>query len=98
MNYLKARRNMIEKQLRANGVTNALILKANYQIQSKNLELTQKNLLIASQNFEAGQSGKVDVLRFRSELSKNVQVKVESINQLQYIIEHNINLNRIEND
>jgi len=62
---------------------NTLILKANYQIQSKNLELTQKNLQIASQNFEAGQSGKVDVLRFRSELSKNVQVKVESINQLQ---------------
>ena len=62
---------------------NALILKANYQIQSQNLELTQKNLQIASQNFEAGQSGKVDVLRFRSELTKNIQVKVEAINDLQ---------------
>ena len=62
---------------------NTLILKANYQIRAQNLELTQQNLLIASQNFEAGQSGKVDVLRFRSELSKNIQVKIESINQLQ---------------
>lgn len=61
---------------------NALILKANYQIQSQNLELTQQNLQIATQNFEAGQSGKVDVLRFRSELTKNIQVKVEAINEL----------------
>ena len=62
---------------------NALILKANYKIQSQNLELTQTNLQIATQNFEAGLAGKVDVLRFRGELTKNIQVKVESINQLQ---------------
>ncbi|MCK5295907.1 MAG: protein-L-isoaspartate O-methyltransferase [Alphaproteobacteria bacterium] len=36
MNYLKARRNMIEKQLRANGVTNALILKAIEKIAREN--------------------------------------------------------------
>ncbi|MEX0291674.1 MAG: TolC family protein [Flavobacteriaceae bacterium] len=42
----------------ANVYFNALILKANLQIQSQNLDLTKKNLQIASQNFEAGESGK----------------------------------------
>ena len=61
---------------------NALILKANYKIQSQNLELTKRNLDIAKQNFEAGQSGKSDVLRFRSELSQNMQSNIEALNQL----------------
>lgn len=61
---------------------NALILKANYKIQSQNLELTKYNLDIATQNYEAGQSGKSDVLRFRSELSQNMQSNIEALNQL----------------
>ncbi|PNQ72272.1 hypothetical protein C1T31_13195 [Hanstruepera neustonica] len=61
---------------------NALILKANYKIKNKNLNLTKRNLQIAAQNFEAGQSGKSDVLRFRSELVQNMQDNIESINQL----------------
>lgn len=62
---------------------NALILKANLQIQSRNLNLTKRNLQIAEQNFDAGQSGKSDVLRFTSERAKNTQSLVEAVNQLE---------------
>ena len=61
---------------------NALILKANLQIQNQNLNLTKKNLQIAKQNYEAGQSGKADVLRFRSESAQNTQTLIEARNQL----------------
>ena len=61
----------------------ALILKANLSIQNQNLELTKYNLKIAEENFEAGQSGKSDVLRFRSEMAQNTQQMVEAINQLE---------------
>ncbi|WP_299242454.1 TolC family protein [uncultured Aquimarina sp.] len=61
---------------------NTLILKANAQIQLRNLDLTKKNLQIATQNFEAGQSGKSDMLRFKSEMAQNTQSMVEAINQL----------------
>ncbi len=61
----------------------ALILKANLAIQSQNLELTKYNLKIAEENFEAGQSSKTDVLRFRSEMAQNTQQTVEAINQLE---------------
>jgi outer membrane protein TolC len=62
---------------------NALILKANLQIQNQNLNLTKKNLQVAKQNYEAGQSGKADVLRFRSEAAQNTQSLVEVYNQLE---------------
>ncbi len=62
---------------------NALILKANLQIQNQNLNLTKKNLQVAEQNFEAGQSGKSDVLRFTSENAQNTQVLVESGSRLE---------------
>ncbi len=62
---------------------NALILKANLQIQSQNLDLTKRNLQIATQNFEAGEAGKSDVLRFRSEMAQNTQSMVEAVNQLE---------------
>jgi outer membrane protein TolC len=39
-------------------------------------------LLIAEQNYEAGQSGKTDVLRFRSEQAQNTQEFVEATSQL----------------
>ncbi len=62
---------------------NALILKSNVKIQAQNLDVTKKNLLIAEHNYEAGQSGKTDVLRFRSEEAQNFQVLVEAISQLE---------------
>lgn len=62
---------------------NILILKANTAIQLRNLNLTQTNLKIAEQNFEAGQSGKSDMLRFRSEMAQNQQSMIEAVNQLE---------------
>ena len=61
----------------------ALILKANLSIQNQNLELTRYNLKIATENYEAGQAGKSDVLRFKSEMAQNTQQMVEAINQLE---------------
>ncbi len=61
---------------------NALILKTNTQIQGQNLEVTKKNLEISEQNFQAGASGKSDVLRFRSQLAQNMQTLIEASNQL----------------
>ena len=57
------------------GVTfyNALIAKANYLINDENLRVTRKNFEIAKQNFSAGQTGKGDVLRWRSELALATQ-------------------------
>ncbi len=62
---------------------NILILKANTAIQLRNLNLTQTNMKIAEQNFEAGQSGKSDMLRFRSEMAQNQQSMIEAVNQLE---------------
>ncbi|MEM6719366.1 MAG: TolC family protein [Bacteroidota bacterium] len=59
-----------------------LILKANAKIQLSNLDLTRENLQIAIQNFEAGESGKSDQLRFTSELAQNMQTLVEAVNQV----------------
>lgn len=67
----------------SNAYFNALITKANLQIQSQNLDLTKKNLQIANQNFDEGQSGKSDVLRFRSEAAQNTQSLIEAANQLE---------------
>ncbi|MCH2196674.1 TolC family protein [Kordia sp.] len=67
----------------SNAYFNALILKANAQIRLRNLGLTKRNLQLAKQNFDAGQSGKSDMLRFRSEMAQNTQVMVEAANQLE---------------
>lgn len=67
----------------SNAYFNALISKANLQIQSQNLNLTKKNLQIANQNFDEGQSGKSDVLRFTSEAAQNTQSLIEATNQLE---------------
>ncbi|MEM8926674.1 MAG: TolC family protein [Bacteroidota bacterium] len=67
----------------ANAYFNVLILKANTQIQVRNVDLTKTNLEISEQNFEAGQSGKSDMLRFRSEMAQNTQSMVEAINELE---------------
>ncbi|MEO0572178.1 MAG: TolC family protein [Bacteroidota bacterium] len=66
----------------SNSYFNALILKASLQIEVRNVDLTKANLEIAELNFDAGQSGKTDVLRFRSELAQNTQTMIEAINQL----------------
>ncbi|MBG6153455.1 outer membrane protein TolC/ABC-type uncharacterized transport system substrate-binding protein [Aquimarina sp. EL_43] len=62
---------------------NALILKTNLQIQNQNLQVTKKNLELADQNFTAGESGKSDVLRFRSQLAQNTQSLIDAGNQMQ---------------
>lgn len=67
----------------SNAYFTALILKANAEIQIRNLDLTKRNLQIAEQNFEAGESGKSDVLRFKSEMAQNTQSLVEAVNQLE---------------
>lgn len=69
---------------------NALILKTNAQIQAQNLEVTKKNLDISQQNFQAGASGKSDVLRFRSQMAQNMQTLIEAGNQLNQAF-YNIN-------
>ena len=62
---------------------NALIYKANYKVQSQNLDLTKTNLQIATHNFEAGLTGKSDVLRFRSELTQNIQDLIIALNNME---------------
>ena len=61
---------------------NALVLKTNTGIQNQNLQLTRRNLEIAVQNYEGGESGKSDVLRFRSQLAQNTQNLIDADNQL----------------
>ena len=67
----------------ANLYFNALILKANLRIRNENLEVTRENLQIAEQNFEAGQSGRADILRFNSEMAQNMQALIEAVNQVE---------------
>ncbi len=67
----------------ANTYFNVLILKANVKIQANNLALTKRNLEIAEENYKAGQTGKMDLLRLRSQKAQNTQTLVEAINQLQ---------------
>ncbi len=74
---------------------NALILKTNAQIQSQNLEVTKKNLELSEQNFQAGASGKSDVLRFRSQMAQNMQTLIEAGNQLNQAY---FNINQLMNN
>jgi outer membrane protein TolC len=46
------------------------------------LQLTKRNLELATQNFEGGASGKSDVLRFKSQLAQNTQQLIDAGNQL----------------
>ncbi|MEL6916821.1 MAG: TolC family protein, partial [Bacteroidota bacterium] len=79
----------------SNSYFNALILKANTQIQIQNVELTKTNLEIAELNFEAGEEGKSDLLRFRSELAQDTQTMIEAINSLEQGF---IDLNQVVNN
>lgn len=67
----------------SNAYLSILISKANSKIQLLNLNLTKNNLLVAEQNYESGQSGQSDVLRFTSEKAQNTQSMVEAVNQLE---------------
>ncbi len=58
----------------------ALILKANLEIQARNLEATKRNLRIAEQNFSAGQAGRVDVLRLESQAARDMQSVIQAFN------------------
>ncbi len=66
-----------------NAYFNVLILKSNVRIQLNNLSLTKYNLQIAEENYNAGQSGITDLLRFRSQKAQNTQSLIKAINQLQ---------------
>ena len=59
---------------------NLLRLKNALESQAENLEITRRNLAVAEQNFAAGQAGRADILRFRSELATNLQNVVDAIN------------------
>ena len=73
---------------------NALLNKVNVKIQQQNLQLTRENLKIATHNYEAGYSGKTDVLRFRSQLAQNTQTLIESFNAMRQAI---IDINQYTN-
>jgi len=61
---------------------NTLILKTNASLQNQNLQVTKKNLEYAEHNFEAGASGKEDILRLRSQQAQNTQTLIDAGNQL----------------
>ncbi len=67
----------------ANAFFNALTARASVRIQSENLEVTRRNLRVAESNFSAGQSGRGDVLRLRSNAARDMQSLIESINRLE---------------
>ena len=74
---------------------NALIGKSNAQIRLRNLTLTKKNLQIAEQSFDAGHTGKSDLLRFQSQMAQDTQAIVETVNQLE---QNFISLNQLLNN
>ncbi len=61
----------------------ALILKANLEIQARNLDATKRNLRIARQSFDAGQAGRGDVVRLESEEARDMQSVIDAFNALQ---------------
>ncbi|RNC85869.1 MAG: TolC family protein [Balneola sp.] len=68
----------------ANAYFNALIARSNLEITVQNLEVTRRNLQIAQQNYEAGLTGKSDVLRFQSQMAQDAQTMVETVSLLEF--------------
>jgi|GEM_PF-726200 len=68
----------------ANAYFNALIARSNLEITIQNLEVTRRNLQIAEQNYEAGLTGKSDVLRFQSQMAQDVQNMIETVSLLEF--------------
>lgn len=58
--------------------------------QAENLEITRRNLRVAQQNHDAGQAGKADIFRFRSELASNMQNVIDAVNSFQQA-QHSLN-------
>ncbi|MCG8467716.1 MAG: TolC family protein [Gemmatimonadetes bacterium] len=67
----------------SNAYLNTLILKANLEIRAGNLDVSKRNLQIARQSFEAGQTGRGDVLRLESESAQDMQTVVAAIAALE---------------
>ena len=67
-----------------------LILKANAEIQARNLDATNRNLRVAEENYEAGQIGLADVLRLRSQAASEKQALVTAVTRVQQSF-HRIN-------
>ena len=63
----------------ASAYFNVLITRSNLEIVMQNLEVTRRNLQIAQQNFDAGLTGKIDVLRFESQMAQNSQTMVRQL-------------------
>lgn len=57
----------------------ALIRKANVEIQAQNLDATKQNLRIALQSFDAGQTGRGDVLRLESKAAQDMQALLDAV-------------------
>lgn len=68
----------------ANAYFNALISRSNLEITIRNLEVTRRNLQIARQNYEAGLTGKSDVLRFQSQMAQDAQTMVETLSLVEF--------------
>ena len=68
----------------ASAYFNVLITRSNLEIVMQNLEVTRRNLQIAQQNFDAGLTGKIDVLRFESQMAQNSQTMVETVSLLEF--------------
>lgn len=68
----------------------ALVLKANAEVQSRNLDATNRNLRVAEENHAAGQTGLADVLRLRSESAREKQALVAAVTRVRQAF-HRIN-------
>lgn len=68
----------------ASAYFNVLITRSNLEIVIQNLEVTRRNLQIAEQNYEAGLTGRTDVLRFQSQMAQNSQTMVETVSLLEF--------------
>lgn len=73
----------------------ALLAKSEVNIQAGNLQLTKTNYKVAKRNFEAGLTGKSDVLRLSSRLAQDKQQMVTAINRLEQAL---IQLNQFVNN
>lgn len=66
----------------ADAYFSALILKANAEIQLRNLDATNRNLRVAEENYAAGQAGLADVLRLRSQAAREKQSLVAAVTRV----------------
>ena len=66
----------------ADAYFSALILKANAEVQSRNLDATNRNLRVAEESFAAGQTGLADVLRLRSQSAREKQALVTAVTRV----------------